>query len=288
MTQPLLHTKTAMALDHIVARPPHAVLLVAPPGAGKATIGRVLAARLLGVDWHKIAGHAYYKELTPKDGKAIYIELIREVTHFLTLQAPGKTDTARVVLIEQAQLLTVQAQNALLKTIEEPPAATVLILTVPSEMSILPTIRSRTQMLHIQLPDGGAMTDYFKQAGYTAGDIARSILMSDGLPGLTQALLEGDAAHPLVAASARAKEILQKPLFERIVSIDALVKEKQEWLDTLFMLQRMAHLSLQNRQATTTSMKRWHAILKASHEAYEQTISSGQAKLVALHFMLSW
>ena len=287
MTDPLLHPRTAEALSRFVAQPPHAMLIVAQPGAGKTTVARYLAAQLLEVAMDRLDTHPYFKHLVPADGKSISIEHVRGITHFLTLRTTGKQSARRVVLIEHAQALTLQAQNALLKTIEEPPAGTVLILTAPSEQSLLPTIRSRAQVLTLQSPKTSALKDYCKQAGYTDGAIAKAMLMSDGLPGLCSALLAGDASHPLVAAANRARDILQKNSFERLAMTDDLVADKQAWLDTLFMLERMAHISLQNRQASVTAIRRWHGILKAAHAAYARTLASAQIKLVALNFMLS-
>src|SRR5690348_4509566 len=135
MSELLLHPTTQAAIERFVARPSHAVLLVAPPGAGKATMARYLAAKLLDIDAEALDKHPHFKQLTPKDGKAISIDSVREIARFLALKTTGKHTVARVVIIESAQFLTTQAQNALLKTIEEPPADTVLILAAPSEQN---------------------------------------------------------------------------------------------------------------------------------------------------------
>lgn len=283
----LLHPDTESLFAQFLARPSHAVLLVAPSGAGKRTLGRHLAAQLLQVDDEQLDSHPYFKVLASPDGKAISIESVRDVTHFLMLRATSNASVVRVVLIENAGLMTQQAQNALLKTIEEPPAGTVLILTAPSELDILPTIRSRVQSLTLRLPTADALRGYFLEAGHTQQNINKALMMSDGLPGLTQALLAEDESHPLVAAAARARDILQKPTFERLLLIDDLVKQKQQLLDTLFILQRIAEINLQKAGSAAATLRRWHTVLSASHDAHAQVLGSGQAKLVTLEFMLS-
>lgn len=283
----LLHPDTEVLLEQFVTRPSHAILLIAPNGAGKRTLGRHLAAQLLQVDDERLDSHPYFKTLASADGKAISIESVRDITHFLMLRTASSADVARVVLIENAGLMTTQAQNALLKTIEEPPAGTVLILTAPSEMDILPTIRSRVQSLTIRLPSADALQDYFLNAGHAAQNISKALMMSDGLPGLTQALLADDESHPLVAAAARARDILQKATFERLLMIDELVKQKQQLLDTLFIMQRIAEINLQKSGTNAATLRRWHTVLAASYDAYAQVLGSGQIKLVALQFMLS-
>jgi len=287
MSELLLHPTTAQAVDNFVIRPSHALLLLAPAGAGKTMVAQSIAARLLNVPTDKLVSHPYVRMVESPNNKTISIEDIRDVIHFLMLKTGAKAETNRIVIIEHAQLLSTQAQNALLKTIEEPPQGTVLILTAPSELDILPTIRSRVQKLVVQPPTTEQLTEYFHGQGFTGAAISKALLMSDGLPGLTQALLTDDASHPLVAATAQARDILQKTAFERVVLVDELAKQKQQWLDTLFILERMAETSLRKPGTATAALKRWHGILSASHMAREQTLASGQLKLVVLNFMLS-
>lgn len=76
------------------------------------------------------------------------ISAIREINQRLSLRAP----TARGIIIEEAQLLTAEAANSFLKTLEEPPRDTIIILTSPDRELVLETISSRTQ--HIDLGPG--------------------------------------------------------------------------------------------------------------------------------------
>jgi len=283
----LLHPDTQELLEQFVTKPTHAVLLVAPSGAGKRTLARHLAAQLLQTTGERLDSHPYFKLLASAEGKAISIESVRDVTHFLALRTTSEAPVTRIIMIDNAGLMTHQAQNALLKTIEEPPAGTVLILTAPNELDLLPTIRSRVQTLALRLPTTTDLRRYFVEAGYSESAINRALMMSDGLPGLTQALLADDDTHPLVAAAARARDILQKPAFDRILLIDDLIKQKQQLLDTLFIMQRIAEINLQKPDSNIAALRRWHSVLAASHDAYAQILASGQAKLVALQFMLN-
>ena len=286
MHAPLLSTKTAQDLDRFSRRPPHALMLLAPNGAGKGSVACYLAARLLGTGDEHLESQAGFRRVAAQPGKVISIEEIREVTHFLLLKAASKANVTRVVLIEHAGDMTVQAQNALLKTIEEPPEGTVIILTAAHELDVLPTIRSRVQTLTLELPDSEELSSYLVTAGYKAAALSRALLMSGGLPGLTCALLNKEEDHPLVAAAARARSLLQKPAFERLLMIDELTKNKQEWLDTLFILQRMAQINLEKPGSGTASVRKWHGILAAAQAAYQQTLASAQIKLVALNLIM--
>lgn len=72
---------------------------------------------------------------------------IKEHFSFRSYQSKGKA-----VVLEDASVLTIEAQNALLKTLEEPPASAVLILGASSEAKFLPTILSRCKIIHIKNP----------------------------------------------------------------------------------------------------------------------------------------
>lgn len=284
----LLHPATRQALEAFVARPSHALLLSAPAGSGKSAVAQAIAVALLDAPPEQLAGHPYYKVVASPEGKAISIDAIREVIHFTTLRTVTKdTEVSRVVVVQDAHLLTVQAQNALLKTIEEPPAGTLIILAAASEQAILPTIRSRVQCIALQLPDTEAVSTYFAGKGYVPDAVRKALLMSDGLPGLMHALLDKNNAHPLVAATDVAREILQKTAFERLVLADDLSKQRQLWFDVLYIFGQMATVALRQNGHNTSAARRWHKILAATHEAEKQMLQSGQLKLVLLNFMLA-
>jgi DNA polymerase-3 subunit delta' len=77
----------------------------------------------------------------------IKVEQSREVISFLHLQVPGN---ARCILINDAHRMNTQAANALLKTLEEPPEKNYFFLIAPSPNAVLPTIRSRSQVIRFR------------------------------------------------------------------------------------------------------------------------------------------
>ena len=66
----------------------------------------------------------------------------------------------KVYIVDDAELMTPQAQNALLKTIEEPPSYAVLIFLTSSPESLLATIRSRCVLLRMKPVDKAQIRDY--------------------------------------------------------------------------------------------------------------------------------
>lgn len=84
----------------------------------------------------------------------IGIEEIRNLKHFFSLKPYGKPP--KVALISQAQNLTMEAQSALGRLLEEPPGETVIILTCPNIEQLLPIIVSRCQV--VSLPPESEIT----------------------------------------------------------------------------------------------------------------------------------
>lgn len=88
--------------------------------------------------------HPDLKVISPE--KEIKIGQIREVIDFLRL----KSKTGKVVIIEKAEKMNTEAANALLKTLEEPPENSMIILTTSNQNALLPTVVSRTRKIRFK------------------------------------------------------------------------------------------------------------------------------------------
>jgi len=96
----------------------------------------------------QVVGLATTSGDTTRSKTEISIEQIRELQHTASL-APFE-GRCRVFIIDQAERLSLEASNALLKTIEEPPQGVVFILLTTNEEAILPTVVSRCQCLELK------------------------------------------------------------------------------------------------------------------------------------------
>jgi hypothetical protein len=289
----ILHDVVQRAIRSIIKRPVHAILITGLSGSGKSELGRRLAAQLLRIEPDNLELYPYIKTIAPIDGKAIPIESIRELQHFLALKIPGAPGISRVVIIEDAQLLTTEAQNALLKMLEEPPADTVLLLTAVSTEALLPTIQSRVRVLQALSPGPDKLKLHFASDGYSAANIDKALMLSGGLPGLTYALLAEDTSHPLFEATVQARKLLQASAYERLAAVDALSKDKQLSQNVTFILGEMSRMALarsasgSNTGSAGAASTRWSRILRASYEAQQQLRTNVQTKLILINLMLA-
>lgn len=279
----VLHDLTDQQLRSFIKRPAQAVLLVGPAGSGKLALAKQLAENVLDLAAGKFDDHPYTAHIASIEGKAIGIDQARQLEKFLGLKVPTNKPYNRAVLIEDGQLLTIEAQNALLKTLEEPPQDTIIILTARNEQALLPTIRSRVQTVRVKQPAQSQLTEHFARKGMAKSNVQQAYRISGGLPGLMTALLE-DSEHPLLAATERARALLGQSPYERLLSVDELSKNKALALDTLFILGQMAHVSLQSASAQPAS--RWRKVMESSYRAADMLTNSAQPKLALTKLML--
>jgi DNA polymerase-3 subunit delta' len=108
------------------------------------------------------AAEAAEKGVKRKAPPMIRLEQIREITQFLS--RPPLEATRNVVVLEQAETMAESAANALLKTLEEPGQAT-LILIAPSSESVLPTLVSRCQKIPFYRLDMASLAQILRQTG---------------------------------------------------------------------------------------------------------------------------
>jgi len=212
----------------------HAWLLTGPEGVGKATFAYRAARRLLGAPAYPACGvlgadpgHPVSRQVAARshpdlmvleregpDGKprkVIPVDDARKLAEFFS-KSPASAPH-RVAIIDAADDLNVNAANAILKTLEEPPPRGVLLMVSHSPGRLLPTIRSRCRRLAFQ-PLGIEATTAFlnARADVNPEEALRLAHMADGAPGqalllaASGALAMDDAARDLLAELPRIDE----------------------------------------------------------------------------------
>lgn len=104
----------------------------------------------------------FHKESKTRNAKLASIPKViveENLIHAAALAPTLQTDSiaSKAFIIDEAELLNIDTQNAILKTLEEPPPGTVIILVTPNEDRLLPTIRSRCQRIAFAPLDDDAM-----------------------------------------------------------------------------------------------------------------------------------
>ena len=148
----------------------HAWLFTGPPGSGRSTAARIFAAALQCTEGGcgscqacrtSMRGTHADVHVVSTEGLSIKVDEVRELV--LEASAAPTQGRWRVIVIEDADRLTEVANNALLKTLEEPVPHTVWLLCAPSVEDLIPTIRSRTRQVQLVTPEAAAVADYLVQ-----------------------------------------------------------------------------------------------------------------------------
>ena len=130
----------------------------------------------------------------------------------------------KVYIIPDAEKMTVQAQNAILKTLEEPPAYAVLILIASGTETFLPTILSRCVLLRTKAVSEGEIEKFLKnsESGADSGNIHLAARFAGGSPGRALQLMRDEE---FIALRDRTIELLRGLKGTDIGSISAFVSE---------------------------------------------------------------
>ncbi|MGH6908582.1 MAG: DNA polymerase III subunit delta' [Phenylobacterium sp.] len=235
--------ETAFEASRQRGRLHHAWLLTGPEGVGKATFAYRAARRLLGAPAdpaHGILGanpdHPVSRQIIARshpdilviervgeDGKVrkvIPVDDARRLAEFFS-KSPASAPH-RVAIVDAADDLNINAANALLKTLEEPPERGILLMISHSPGRLLPTIRSRCRRLAFQPLDIETAADFVRAREDVTEEAAlRLAKMAGGAPGRAWTMAAGkaldmdDAARALLADLPRVDEAMALSLADR-------------------------------------------------------------------------
>ena len=186
---------------------PHALMFAGPKGIGKRHLAESLAQLLLclspiegtpcgkcrGCQLNKVHNHPDLIRLEPEEGsKGIKVDQVRTLID--DLSKTSQQGGYKVVVLEPAEGMNTNASNALLKSLEEPAANTLLILISHASSSVLPTIRSRCQIRLLPMPTNEQVIHWLTPL-LVGSKVPIEKLMdaSGGSPLIALAYLKGDA-----------------------------------------------------------------------------------------------
>jgi DNA polymerase-3 subunit delta' len=217
-------------------RLPHALLLSGPIGTGKQQFAQAFAESLLcktPEDDGSACGHCKACELVAagshpdwtvispeEEGKAIKVDQVRMLSEFTSLHA--HYEGFKVVIVQPAEQMNHAAANSLLKTLEEPSDNTVLLLVTANPHRLLPTIRSRCQLLPFASPSRAEALAW----------LSPQLQNQDA-----EKLLEIAAGAPVVALEL-ANSALTDVFDDNFASIEALLSRQQDPLQVASQWQK--------------------------------------------------
>lgn len=190
-------------------RLPHALLIESRQDWGADRVANALALELMGLAAGKMASEVAHPDLrwfAPESG-VIKIDAVRRAIDFL-LQTPQLAGR-KIAVIQDADKMNLNAANALLKTLEEPPEESFLALTTGNAGRLLATIRSRCQRVAIRPVSNEALLAWLLAEGVAAETAGYLAVEYGGAPFavLAAAQSEQPPLWPELAAAARAPAV---------------------------------------------------------------------------------
>ncbi len=260
----------------------HAVLLAGPRGVGKKTFARLLAAAVLcGKDTPCFDCASCKKVLEGKHPDVIEIteyikprsfsvDEVRRIRREAYI-SPNESEK-RIFILANAESMGVEAQNALLKIIEEPPPHAVFILTVQDTGALLPTVLSRVVTVPINPVDDDVVEEFVKEKTNDQKLINIACALSQGSVGRAVEIVENDS---LKKAADTAIEVVKSAVrgdrYETLKLLSAVASSSEifDILDFMVailenaMTQKTDVISQQINCSSKRTMKMLEAVINA-------------------------
>lgn len=289
----------ALATRAEAGRLPTALLLVGPAGAGKRRLAATVIRRFACVDrpagsvdgcgacgpCQQLASgsHPDLVAATPEEGKqTVSVDGIREFSRRLYLTP--QSALGRVGYIAQADRMTVSAANALLKTLEEPPATAHLILVADRPAALPATIRSRCEMLRAGVTDRDAAAHWLAEHHGDLDAAQRERLIDRPL--LATAHAERAATDQSLGELADA---VWTQRTDPVAAAAKIADEALPHLAPLLFQQLRGHLASGLRDTDGPSPTIWQRVADANAAALHlQADSQAQLRLLAETQLIEW
>lgn len=269
----IINDTTKKEVENFLSSPSHALMIIGSRGNGSKELAQAIALELTGQK--KMSKQSsQLMTISPNKHGNISIDEVRTAWSFAKVPTGNDFKTKKCVIIYEANAMTLEAQNSLLKLLEEPPEYMHFIITVPSKLSILPTIDSRTQKIELK----SLSKDKFMEAIMTRSidkKLASQLyLATNGEIYKALSVQKGDSP-----ALSRAKEIIALEPFERLVIAGKALSDREEALILANDLFHLSFIGLSQSVKVGKSGKKWLKVAQNAEKTIRNLESNGSVKL---------
>jgi DNA polymerase-3 subunit delta' len=209
---PIVNAYSQKLLSSVIAKMPQSLLLTGENGVGLSTVAKYIAEKR-GVEPTIILPEK--DEKIDLIGGIISVDIMRRLYNMTS----AKNESDRIIIIDYAERMTTQAQNAFLKLLEEPGSNIYFILVSNSTTKLLPTVISRAERLEIRSITSEQSSQLLDKLGVTdTKKRAQLMFMADGLPAELTRLAGDDEYFNCTSEVVRdARELLTGKVYQRLL-----------------------------------------------------------------------
>lgn len=220
----------------------HAYIITGPDGTGKSIMAMHMASTILCKGRNKPCGecdacikikhgnHPDVKMISPK-GRSIGVDYIRDLIDEIYTK-PYEGDK-KVIIIKNSDSITVQGQNAILKTLEEPSEDTTIIMLAENLNEMLQTIQSRCQILRLGRIPENKIKAYLISLGVDEKKAVAAAGLSDGIVGNGLRFLDEKYVRLRQDVISKARELVSANVLDVLKSVDFFTINKDK-IDIIF------------------------------------------------------
>jgi len=212
MEKPIINESSNALLQAMIKNLPQSMLLTGPNGVGLGTIAKYVADQIGGVKLLVLPEKN--EKIDPENG-TISVDSIRNLRH----ETRSIQSSKLVVVIDYAEKMGTQAQNAFLKLLEEPGSSIYFILATHSPSKLLPTITSRAQTVNIRPISLDLSLSLISDLEIKSKDeINKIIFMAQGLPAeITRLATDSDYLESRSNIMRDARDLLKATIYEKLL-----------------------------------------------------------------------
>ena len=267
MTKLVINPSITALIDAYSRLPSHAIILSGVSGVGLSTIAHHLAS--------SVVEGSHVIEITPEKN-TIPIDRIRQLyEQTRSIQSGG-----RCIIIDDADAMGVEAQNALLKLLEEPVENIYFILTTHLPSEILPTIASRVQWFRIPLVSEALSLQVLDNYDLDSKKRSQLLFLASGRPAeLIRLSSDNDYFNKQALTIADARQLLQASMYERL-SVVKKYTDRESALQLLVTTSNLLGFSL-------LKQKNHHAadLLPHFSETIDHIVANGHVRTHLMHLV---
>jgi len=278
-----MNNATAKTVNLFIKNPSSSLVLIAKNGSGKKTIADFIIESIKSQPVSLV--HSRDLIIIGDDTEKIAIDDVRASLKNLSFRAAVSEGYSRFVVIEHAERLASDSQNMILKTVEEPPENTMIILTVESKSSLLPTLLSRLTQISIGSIDAKKLKKNLEEQGYDPKDIDLALLASSNRIGATKNILSGDESK--IESLKFCKNILSLSKNEKLILANNIYKDRVRVSEIVDDLLTISKASMENASKNgSASIGSWINVVNELLIAKNALIRKANAKLVLTKLFL--